>query len=269
MIHIYTSVSTLAYFSPGPILLRCSPRSRCILLWLQRRARLFYGVFSLQSASGARKCSRTLTTNCCVWILLLRLLLNNRVRTARIETKDAVTAKVRWSWLCRSGKVRGWHFNCAYVIYGACRASLAKQFETETQFIGLGRSSDPERGKAFNCAEEWRISTDKQTYRLPLRGRKECSVLDAPWSPPWPYSAEWQRDVILLSKAEVWSDSVTLPLNQWIGFVLLSFLWPLKIIWDKEIGRLGATRGTHYLQKYPVPFKCLVETKCGLIGLRI
>lgn len=43
-----------------------SPRSRCILLWLQRRARLFYGVFSLQSASGARKCSRTLTTNCCV-----------------------------------------------------------------------------------------------------------------------------------------------------------------------------------------------------------
>lgn len=32
---------------------------------------------------------------------------------------------VRWSLLCRSGKVRGWHFNCAYVIYGARRASLA------------------------------------------------------------------------------------------------------------------------------------------------
>lgn len=27
--------------------------------------------------------------------------------------------------MCRSGKVRGWHFNCAYVIYGVRRASLA------------------------------------------------------------------------------------------------------------------------------------------------
>ena len=34
-------------------------------------------------------------------------------------------------------KVRGWHFNCAFVIYGVCRASPTKLFETQTKFIGL------------------------------------------------------------------------------------------------------------------------------------
>lgn len=134
------------------------------------------------------------------------------------ETKAATNAKVRWSRLCRSGKVRGWHFNCAYVIYGACRASLAKLFETETEFIGLEWSSDPGRN-ARNSREEWRISTDKQTCRL-LRGKQEQehSLTDAPWSALWLYSAEWQHDVILLSKAELRSDSVTLPLNQLMAF---------------------------------------------------
>lgn len=44
----------------------------------------------------------------------------------------------------------------------ACRASLAKLFETETQFIGLGWSSDQERGVLEESRGEEGVS-DKQT----------------------------------------------------------------------------------------------------------
>lgn len=52
-------------------------------------------------------------------------------------------------------------------------------------------------------------------------GRSECgrSVWDAPRSAPCLDSAEWQLDVILLSKAELCTDLVTLPLNRLIAFV--------------------------------------------------
>lgn len=191
-------------------------RSPVVLLWLRGECVCFMAS-SLQSTSSAWKQPRTLTTDSRLQnpVVKTTLFVSNRYATVPIEIKAATNAKVRWSWLCRSGKVRGWHFNCAYVIYGACRASLAKLFETETEFIGLGWSSDPETN-AWNCPEEWRISTDKQTYFVV--NKQEHRLTDAPWSELWLYSAEWQHDVILLSKAELRSYSVTLPLNQLMTF---------------------------------------------------
>lgn len=116
----------------------------------------------LQSASCARNSHGLLqpTPSCGSGSYVA--LFDNNFAALPNETKAVANAKVRWPWLCRSGKVRGWHFNCAYVIYGACRASLAKLFETETQFIGLGWPWGSDRN-ARKCLAVWWISTDKQT----------------------------------------------------------------------------------------------------------
>lgn len=92
----------------------------------------------------------------------------------------------------RSAKVRGWHFNCAYVIYGAGRATLAKLFATETQFIGLRSSCDLERTVSNNCGE-WRIFlTHKQVYseydKQQQRERRRAQIISAENC----ISAQWQ-----------------------------------------------------------------------------
>lgn len=81
---------------------------------------------------------------CCLLMIVLQL--------CQLKRKLWRMQKVRWSWWCRSGKVRGWHFNCAYVIYGACRASIVKQFETEKQFIALEQPSDLERNAGLRSS---------------------------------------------------------------------------------------------------------------------
>lgn len=158
MIHIYTSVSTPRRLVYSLILttVRLNKRLCCDL-----RECVCFMASSSQSAS----CERSVLglspqTPACESPGYARMLDNSPITTAPVETKTATNARVRWSWLRRSGKVRGWHFNSAYVIYGACRASLAKLFETETQFIGLEWSSD----LTICSAESW-ISTQGTNLR--------------------------------------------------------------------------------------------------------
>lgn len=75
-----------------------SPRSCCIFFFfwfgLERRVRLFYGVLS----PVCKLCAKVLSDFNHQLLSagpVATLLLNNRFGTARIETKDAVTAKVR------------------------------------------------------------------------------------------------------------------------------------------------------------------------------
>lgn len=117
MIHIYTSVSS--FLVPSRVLFRIF----CALVgfYVARAA-------SVSWRSGAERCAepplRTLLSTGIQESRLLNLGAN-RGLSAGACLNLLLIENVRWSLLCRSGKVRGWHFNCAYVIYGARRASLA------------------------------------------------------------------------------------------------------------------------------------------------
>lgn len=73
----------------------------------------------------------------------------------------------------RSAKVRGWHFNCAYVIYGARRASRAQLVFAPAQFIGLAKRPAVGRG-GRDVLEEWRISI--RINKLDLCGEDEANA---------------------------------------------------------------------------------------------
>lgn len=113
MIHIYTSVSSSTLLPPP------SP--------------VFYGLFWFRATASVpwRACAerRAEPPSAHFYQPVSRSpaaqLVANHSLSAGAWLNLLLIENVRWSLLCRSGKVRGWHFNCAYVIYGARRAPLA------------------------------------------------------------------------------------------------------------------------------------------------
>lgn len=100
----------------------------------------------------------------------------------------------------RSGKVRGWHFNCAYVIYGSCRASLAPLFYFENNLLVWdGRQNFTEEHET--CLRNGGFPSDKQTWSLRW-GRAERS--------PAPRLCPAHDSAIPLSRAELWLNFLTL-----------------------------------------------------------
>lgn len=201
MIHIYTSVSSSTLL-PCPF-------------------RFFYGLFWFHATASVswRSCAerRAESPSAHFYQPVSRRpavqLVANHSLSAGACLNLLLIENVRWSLLCRSDKVRGWHFNCAYVIYGARRASLAL-LNTFFFFLVL-----------YGCQIQWEIRKMAIFGGLPHILRQTAVVLCA---------LARSSQCFLSSRMTARCDFYPLRLNS----ALTCWLWPGTSWWLYSIIRI-------------------------------